>query len=692
MAVATGIGIRSLGPPLTGERPSRAGNAPSLSAGTDTGDLPELRARGEVRIVCRLGASGIILDPAERELLEAFARSQGLRAEFAGAERHALLTALQSGRADIAAGTLGVEVQEGVHFTLPWGVSGVQVVGRMGAGRLRNESDLTTRQVAAKRSSPAWGQLERLASSNPTMDLVAIPESEDIEALLAGVTSGRYDLLVADSAQLGGQLSRYPELLVALDLTAGEPRSWAVRSSAAALLGSLNSFLNRRHLELEAARSYREDLAALRERRVLRLITVPGPVNYFIRHGRLKGFDYELVKRFAERHRMRVDVVTAGSVGEMRRLLLSGRGDVGAASLPASVAGAGLAATRPYDYVAPVVIARAGEPPLVDVADLTGRSLVLPAESPYRDRVLALRRKGVDVRLETARRPPRNLNTGDVLARVAAGQSDLTLIGSSLVRAEFARHLQLRGQFALSEPEPVSWLVRATDRQLLNAMDEFIGEVYPSGFYKALYTRYVERPAFRTENAMTAAGQDSISPYDDIVREYAAHYDFDWRLIVAQMFQESHFDPDAESAAGASGLMQMLPDTASFVGAGDLADPRSNIRAGVKYMNFLRSQFEERLTLQDRTWFTLAAYNAGLGRVRKARARAAEMNLDPDRWFDNVELAMMSFARPAADAAAGPVACRCGQAVVYVRDIRSRYNSYLHLTRDFDSGSVGPSG
>ena len=360
-----------------------------------------------------------------------------------------------------------------------------------------------------------------------------------------------------------------------------------------------------------------------------------------------------------------------------------------AASLPAETAGADLAATLPYDYAAPVVVGRAADRPLVDMADLAGRRILLPTESPYLATVLALQRKGLALTLEPA---GKTLTAEQALERVAQGTSDLALISSNLVRAEFARRLELRAQFALTEPAPMSWLVRGTDRQLLSALDEFLAQTYQSGFYKALYSHYVERPMPQGE-ANQVVKADEISPYDDIVQEYAAHYDFDWRLIVAQMFQESHFDPNAESVAGASGLMQMLPTTAAWIGAENLSDPRHNIRAGLKYMNFLRSQFEEDLNLQDRTWFTLAAYNAGFGRVQKARARAVAMDLDPDRWFDNVELAMMSFARPVAtDDGQNLRACHCGQAVVYVRDIRSRYNSYLHLTRGMESGTDAPKG
>jgi membrane-bound lytic murein transglycosylase F len=689
IALVATVGFQSLGPPLVQKSNPAAHRGNVLSSQAVPRDLADLRVVGELRVVSRLGPGGVILSDSERSLLMEFAQTQGLRTRFLGAALSQLLPALEQGQADLVAGARNVEVREGIRLTLPWGVSGMQVVGRVGTGRIRNESDLLTRQVAAKSSSQVWNQLRSLAAANPTMDLIAIPESESIEVMLDGISSGRYDLLVTDSAQLEPHLSKHPDLQVALDLTPGEPRSWAVRAGATELLASLNSFLNRRHLELEAARSYREDLAQLRERRVLRLITAPGPVNYYVSRGRLKGFEYDLVRRFAEQNRMRVDVVTADSVEEMRRLLLAGRGDLIAASLPADAAGPDLAATRPYDYAAPVVVSRAADRPLVDVADLAGRRIVLPTESPYLGAVRGLQREGVAVTLEPVEK---TLTAEQALEQVAQGRSDLAIIGSNLVRAEFARRLELRAQFALTEPAPMAWIVRGTDRQLLTALDEFLAQTYQSGFYKALYSRYVERPT-PLGDTTEVADADRISPYDDIVQEYANHYDFDWRLIVAQMFQESHFDPNAESVAGASGLMQMLPETAAWIGAENLVDPRHSIRAGLQYMNFLRSQFEEDLNLQDRTWFTLAAYNAGFARVQKARARAAAMDLDPDRWFDNVELAMMSLARSGAvDENGDPRACRCGQAVVYVRDIRSLYNSYLHLTRAMESGAETPRG
>ena len=177
------------------------------------------------------------------------------------------------------------------------------------------------------------------------------------------------------------------------------------------------------------------------------------------------------------------------------------------------------------------------------------------------------------------------------------------------------------------------------------------------------------------------AGVEKLSPYDDIVHKVAQHYDFDWRLIVAQMYQESQFDPNAISYAGAEGLMQIIPETADLLGLADSYDPAASIQAGVRYMDYLRDKFVEEELSEDRVWFSLAAYNAGYNRVQRARKLATQMNLDSNKWFDNVELAMMAMAKPVWKDGELAQNCRCGQTVVYVRDIRTLYNNYVRLTR-----------
>jgi len=130
-----------------------------------------------------------------------------------------------------------------------------------------------------------------------------------------------------------------------------------------------------------------------------------------------------------------------------------------------------------------------------------------------------------------------------------------------------------------------------------------------------------------------------MDQYAGWIQELAEEYDFDWLRIAAQCFQESALDPNAVSSSGAVGLMQLLPATAADMGCDDLRDPEQNLRAGVRYLDWLRSNYfsDPELDEVDRMDLILAAYNAGPGNVRKWRKQAPARGLDPNRWRENVE-------------------------------------------------------
>ena len=572
-----------------------------------------------------------------------------------------------------------IEFDDPIKYTLPWGIFSQQVVVRSGSQLISSIDGLTTRQVAVKRSSPAWRMLSQMAANNPGMDLQIIPEQTSTDTVLARVTSGFYDMAVLDNFSLDKSLSKYLGLEVALTLGSEKVMSWAVRSKSGALQGSLNQYLYKNHLKLSLAKVYRGDLPALKKRKVLRLITYQNPVNYYLDNGKLQGFEYELLQRFAKNNGMRLGVVIANSHREMVEMLMKGQGDVIAASLPrGSYPDAdAISYTRAYGYAAPMVIGRSLDYPLLDSRDLAGRRVVLPAESPYWPLLRNLRKSGLDFQL--VRAAP-GLNTAATLSRVSRGDYDLTVIGSNQVNAEFEGRLNLKSHFSLTEPAPESWAVRADAAMLLKALNAYIGKEYRKGFYNVLVAKYIENPAPLSNRNLLSA-DSRLSPYDDIVHKYAEQYGFDWRLIVAQMYQESHFNPHAVSYAGAEGLMQLTPDTGELVGIKNLNDPDASIYGGIKYMAYLRDRFEDDLPMEDRTWFTLAAYNAGYNRVKRARWLADRMGLDKNKWFDNVERAMLALSRPYRKNGELVQYCRCGQTAHYIRDIRTLYNNYVRLTR-----------
>jgi len=655
-------------------------------------DLEVIRASGTLRILVPEAESLAEMNPVELELLTGFAASENVQYEWVSVARtESLYQRFAAGEGDMIA-LLGKgqssEYPPGLTHTLPWGVSVQQLIGRAGGNgnNAKNLEDLVVRQIALKKSSPAWPVLSDLSRGNFGMELQIIPENTDMKTVLDRVKSGYYDLAVADSLALPEDLVFHYQLEIVMNLTEDFFMSWGVRNEATELYQALNNFLHKRHLELEVGRNYRDDFPSIQQRRQLRLITYQSPVNYFYDRGRFKGFEYELVKKFAEKHRLRLDVVVANSQQQMREMLQSGKGDLIAASIPENLFSEDpdLQVTRPYNYAAPVLISRTEES-LVDIRDLEGRTVVIASQSPYLDVLQEIRAQGINFSILIA---DSNVNSETLLFRISRGIYDLTVIGSNEVNAELSRQLHLKAQFNLSEPQALTWAVRHNSNLLLSELDNFIELEYKKGFYNVIYSRYIDKPGTVNSDSRLFTQLDQLSPYDEIIHKYADLYSFDWRLIVAQIYQESQFNPWAVSVAGATGLMQLLPDTAVIVGITEVNDPDRNIYGGIRYMDSMRSLFEDDLAPEDRTWFTLAAYNAGYNRVKSARQLAEKMNLDKNKWFDNVEIAMQRLARPYVREGEVIRNCRCGQTVVYVREIKTLYKNYLRLTESVRSAAT----
>ena len=114
----------------------------------------------------------------------------------------------------------------------------------------------------------------------------------------------------------------------------------------------------------------------------------------------------------------------------------------------------------------------------------------------------------------------------------------------------------------------------------------------------------------------------------------------DYLLMIAQGYQESLLDQNARSSVGAIGVMQLMPATGEDMKTGDVTQLEPNIHAGIKYMRFVRDQFfeHEPMDTRNKILFSFAAYNCGPGRVQKLRKEAAVRGLNPNVWFNNVEI------------------------------------------------------
>lgn len=626
----------------------------------------------------------------EKELLETYAQSTGHTLEWVTVSSASkALQKLRANEADLIASIDGdglKEVGETILLTMPFANSKQQVVGRANSNVNDATVNLTVREVAVKRSSPSWDELSVLARDYKSMELLLIPDEMSVELILSRVNTGQYDLAVIDSLELPDDLEFRYNLEIVLDISDESFLSWGVGKDNSDLQISLNQFLSKKGLESEIAKSYKDDFPHIKNRKLLRVITYQSPVNYYYDNGRLKGFEYDLVNKFAERHGLRLDVVVADSQAKMLELLKEGKGDIIAASVPGSAYSKRkyIKFSDAYNYASPVLIGRSDEE-ILDVKDLEGRTIHLSAESPYKNMLLDLKaRSGIKFSINQS---DTGANAEVLLYRIAQNKNDLTVLGSHEVKAELSRQVNLKALVNLGEPGSLNWIIRDTNTQLLSAVNEHLGQEYRKGFYNVIHARYIDKPDARISKSSLLAGTDQLSPYDEIVHKYADMYGFDWRLIIAQMYQESQFNPQAVSDAGAEGLMQILPQTAEMVGVKNLRDPDANIKGGLSYMHHIHNLLEDSLTIEDRTWLTLASYNAGYRRVKRARSLAEVMGLNKNVWFNNVEIAMLRLAIPRVLNGYTIRECKCGQTVVYVREIRSLYNNYLRLTQSMKAAS-----
>ena len=654
------------------------------------GDLDALRELGRLRIlipqlddVDHLPRQVDLLD-RERHLAESLAQALGLEPEWIVlSARDELVGYLVEGRGDLIAANLTVtdERSESIAFSRPLMMVREQVVSRDDRDQIRDPSDLVGRTVVVRRSSSFWGTVEALLSDHPGINLVAAPESITTEEILYRVSTGEYDATVADDNVVFESLAYMPRLMVGYSLTEERPVALGVRPGTPLLLAAVDSFLDAVLID-QPNTSFTGDFEEIVQRKVLRVLTRNSASTYFVWRGELVGFEYDLAREFASRHGLSLEIVVPPTRAALLTWLREGKGDLVAAGLTPSLARErrGIAFSRPYNFVHEMVVGRAADSTLRGPGDLEGRTVVVRQSSSYWQTLEAFQAAGIPFELKSA---PEDLETEEIIEMVASGEYDLTVADSHILAIELTWRDDVLGLFSVSDSLPHAWAVREENTALLDSLNVFFRHEYRGLFYNITYKKY-----FGDENKSAARASERtsrtgvVSPYDSLIKHYANQYAYDWTLIAAQMYEESRFNPRAESFAGALGLMQVLPGTAKGFGVSrsGLLIPDSSTYMGVRYLDHVREYVEGAATADDHLWFSLAAYNAGYGHLQDARRLTEEMGKNPNIWFGEVEEVMPLLARRKYHRQTKYGYCRCTEPVRYVRRIRERQRAYQRVT------------
>jgi membrane-bound lytic murein transglycosylase MltF len=434
---------------------------------------------------------------------------------------------------------------------------------------------------------------------------------------------------------------------------------------------------NRTALQLQT-QAFKGDWDVISERGTIRIAVPYSRTLYFNDRGAQRGLTAEDIHEFEQwlkkKYKGNSRPVTVLAIPTTRQSLFSnvrdGHAEIAAGNLT-------ITAERRQSFnftlplrsnVSEIVVMNKADPALASLDELAGLEVHVRQTSSYYESLRAL-----NDRFRQARRPqmkltlvPDELEDEDMMEMLAAGVLRIIVVDDwkAKIWAEIIPNLQLRPGLALRRGANIGWAVRKDTPKLKALLDEFVTH-HLKGTQKAEIRLASYQRRFKSlHNATVAHEWKKFEETISFFEKYSEQYGFDHLMLAAQGYQESRLDQKARSRAGAIGIMQLMPSTGRELKVGDITKAEANVHGGTKYMrvlldrHFRDAKFDE----QNRTLFAFASYNAGPNRIAKLRDEAKSYRLDPDKWFDNVEIVASK---------------RIGQETVqYVRNIYKYYTAY----------------
>ncbi|MNF60031.1 Membrane-bound lytic murein transglycosylase F precursor [compost metagenome] len=377
-------------------------------------------------------------------------------------------------------------------------------------------------------------------------------------------------------------------------------------------------------------------LERIKEDGVLRVITRNSPATYFQDRNGETGFEYELVKKFAEDLGVELKIETADNLDELFASLTQPSGPVLAAAglVSSEKRKAEARFSHPYLEVTPQIIYRNGQSRPTDAKDLVGKRIMVLQGSTHAEQLAELKKKYPALKYEESDA----VEVVDLLRMVDEGQIDLTLVDSNEVAMNQVYFPNVRVAFDLGDARDQRWAVApGEDNSLLNEINEFLDKVQKNGTLQRLKDRYyghVDVLGYVGAYTFAQHLQQRLPRYEKHFRASAKAEQVDWRLLAAIGYQESLWQPSVTSKTGVRGLMMLTQRTAQAMGVSNRLDAQQSIKGGAKYFMYTKNQLDDDIKEPDRTWFALAAYNVGSGHLDDARKLAKQEGLNPNKWLD----------------------------------------------------------
>jgi len=433
------------------------------------------------------------------------------------------------------------------------------------------------------------------------------------------------------------------------------------------------------------------DLPEIIKRGKLIVLAENSSTSFFIYRGRKMGFEYEILKEFANELGVTLEIKIVNNLDDLTEMLNNGEGDIIACNYTVT-----RDRNKNIDYSIPflrtpqVLIQRKPEgweqltptqiekQLLRDPSKLAHREIHVWKNSSYYQRLINLQDEIGDTIY--IKEEDGLIGTEEMIEMVSEGLIDYTVTEENIARVNQRFFDNIDFNTSLSVKQKIAFGIRKSSPLLNARLDKWLSQFMAKKTFKHIKGKYFDfknLPINSTEfKAAVKDGQ--LSAYDAIFKRAASAYNFDWRLLASVAYHESKFNPTVRGFGGAYGMMQFMPHVGPKFGVYPGSSPEVQIMGGMKKISKDFNSWSEIPDVSQRQKFTLATYNAGKGHIEDAQRLAKKHGLNPLVWDDNVEKMMLNLSKGQyyRDPVVRNGALRGTRTYNYVRAIYARYEEW----------------
>ncbi len=436
----------------------------------------------------------------------------------------------------------------------------------------------------------------------------------------------------------------------------------------------------------------KDALRRIRERGYLIALTDQNTLNYFIYKGHPMGYQLALLESFAKYLGVPLRIIASNDISKLEYYMYYNAADLIALNIPITSDGKKLVRfSDPFGETRLVLVQRKSQNPAKDGPGLITNLADFPQDTVYVRKSPFLASQYHSFYKKTGKnailKEESDVSEEELIRRVSAGTIRFALCQENVAMV-YHRYYRNLDMSVLAFPLfSYGWGVGHSSDSLRTEVNNWLKEFKSSRDLKQTYLEYFDNQriaGFLQNDYFSVTGKNKISPFDDVIRQQSRLVMWDWRLVASLIYQESNFKPGLTSSRSASGLMQLMPETAAKFGIDSAATPARQITGGIKYLRFIDSQLPDEITSPvERIYFVLACYNVGIGKVLAAREKAEKFGKDKNRWNGNVDYYLLRRSKK------DPVAKNDSvddypidyKTEGFVDDIVSRYYHYKNLIR-----------